>query len=68
MTCLEVQLITAQHLSKAIGEKMLFTDLDIHIGINEKVALIGRNGQDKSILLNIIGGIDTEYSGDIVEI
>lgn len=59
-------LITAQHLSKTIGAKTLFTDLDIHIGIGEKVALIGRNGQGKSTLLNIISGIDTEYSGDIV--
>lgn len=50
-----------------MGAKTLFTDLDIHIGIGEKVALIGRNGQGKSTLLHILGGIDQEYSGDIVK-
>ncbi len=59
-------LITAQHLSKTMGAKVLFTDLDINIGIGEKIALIGRNGQGKSTLLHIIGDIDHEFSGDIV--
>ncbi len=59
-------LITAQHLSKTMGAKTLFTDLELHISPGEKVALIGRNGQGKSTLLNIIGGLDHEFSGDIV--
>ncbi len=59
-------LITAQHLSKTMGAKTLFTDLELHIAPGEKVALIGRNGQGKSTLLNIIGELDHEYSGDIV--
>lgn len=56
-------LISAQHLSKSIGAKTLFTDLDFHIDSGEKVALIGRNGQGKSTLLHIIGGTDHEYHG-----
>ncbi|MBP9813763.1 ABC-F family ATP-binding cassette domain-containing protein [Candidatus Woesebacteria bacterium] len=59
-------LIAAQHLSKTIGSKTLFTDLDIHIGPKEKVALIGRNGEGKSTLMNILGGIDTDFQGEIV--
>jgi len=58
-------LITALQLSKTIGAKTLFTDLDFHIAPNEKVALIGRNGQGKSTLLNIIGGLDTDYTGNL---
>lgn len=58
-------LITAQHLSKTIGAKTLFTDLDIHIDSGEKVALIGRNGQGKSTLLHLIGDIDHDYAGTI---
>lgn len=59
-------LIAAQHLSKTIKSKTLFTDLDIHISPNEKVALIGRNGEGKSTLMNILGGIDTDFQGEIV--
>lgn len=58
-------LITAQHLSKTIGAKTLFTDLNIHIDSGEKVALIGRNGEGKSTLLHILGGSDEDFHGDL---
>lgn len=59
-------LVHTQHLSKIMGAKTLFTDLEFHISPGEKVALIGRNGQGKSTLLNILGGLDPEYAGTIV--
>lgn len=58
-------LIDARHLSKTIGSKTLFTDLNLHIKAGEKVALIGRNGQGKSTILNILGGSDKDYLGNI---
>lgn len=66
MVYLSTMLIAAQHLSKTIGSKTLFTDLDIHISPGEKVALIGRNGEGKSTLLHILGGLDTDFGGEIV--
>jgi len=58
-------LISALHLSKVIGAKTLFTDLSLHIDSGEKVALIGRNGQGKSTILNILGDLDHDYQGKI---
>jgi len=58
-------LIDARHLSKSIGSKTLFTDLSLHIENGEKVALIGRNGEGKSTILNILGSQDQDYLGDI---
>lgn len=58
-------LLTAEHLSKSIGPKTLFVDLDFHISPGEKIALIGRNGQGKSTLLHMIGGTDKDYHGSI---
>lgn len=58
-------LLTAEHLSKSIGAKTLFTDLNFHISPGEKVALIGRNGEGKSTLLNIIAGVDHEFHGSV---
>jgi ATPase subunit of ABC transporter with duplicated ATPase domains len=65
MVYLALMLIEAQHLSKTMGSKTLFTDLDIHISPGEKVALIGRNGEGKSTLLHILGGIDKDFQGEL---
>ncbi len=66
MVYLAFMLIQAQHLSKTIGSKTLFTDLAFHISPGEKVALIGRNGEGKSTLLHIIGGTDTDFHGELL--
>jgi ATPase subunit of ABC transporter with duplicated ATPase domains len=58
-------LVKASHLSKTVGAKTLFTDLNFHIDLHEKVALIGRNGQGKSTLLQIIAGVDHDFGGEI---
>jgi ATP-binding cassette subfamily F protein 3 len=48
-------------VSKSFGEQILFTDLTLHIGDGERVALIGPNGSGKTTLLRIIQG---ELSAD----
>lgn len=58
-------LITASHLAKTMGPKTLFTDLSFHVETGEKVALIGRNGQGKTTLLNILHGSDHDYLGEL---
>jgi ATP-binding cassette subfamily F protein 3 len=58
-------LLETLNLSKSIGPKTLFTDLTFTINPGEKVALIGRNGQGKTTLLNMLSGEDREYGGEI---
>jgi len=58
-------LINTINLSKSIGAKNLFNDLNMTITRGEKVALIGRNGQGKSTLLQILSGEDKEFGGRI---
>lgn len=50
---------------KAFAETTLISDLTIHTGENEIVALVGPSGAGKSTLLNIIAGLDKDFSGDI---
>ncbi len=57
--------INATNLSKSIGPKTLFTDLNFTIDLGEKVALIGRNGQGKTTLLKILAGKDNDFGGKI---
>src|SRR5476649_2718208 len=56
-------LIETLNLSKSIGAKNLFNDLTFTINPGEKIALIGRNGQGKTTLLQILSGEDHEYGG-----
>ena len=58
-------LLSAKNLSKSIGAKNLFNDLTFTIEDNEKIALIGRNGQGKSTLLQMLAGLDHDFEGKI---
>jgi polar amino acid transport system ATP-binding protein len=53
------------NLSKKIGAKKLFHNLDIQIDDGEKVAIVGSSGVGKSTLLRCIAGLE-EFEGEIV--
>lgn len=55
-----------QHLSKSIGELVLFDDISFSIAEGQHVGLIARNGAGKSTLLSIIAGKDSPDSGAII--
>ena len=59
------EVMKVESLSKAFGERVLFSDLDIQIFRNEKVALLGPNGVGKTTLFNILLGKDTAYQGQV---
>ncbi|MGK7397268.1 MAG: ABC-F family ATP-binding cassette domain-containing protein [Candidatus Cyclobacteriaceae bacterium M3_2C_046] len=58
--------LSVEGISKSFGEKNLFQDLSFGINQGEKVALIGINGSGKSTLFNIIAGVDTPDTGQVV--
>lgn len=47
-------ILTVEHLYKSFGTKVVFEDLSFGINVGQKVALIGRNGEGKSTLLNML--------------
>ena len=55
-----------QHLTKSIGDLVLFEDISMSVAEGQHVGLIARNGAGKSTLLSIIAGKDSADSGDIV--
>ena len=56
----------AQHLTKSFGDLGLFEDLSCSIERGEKVGLIARNGNGKTTLMNILTGIDSPDSGEVI--
>ena len=50
---------------KVFSKEAVFDNLHFQINNNEFVSIVGPSGTGKSTLLNIIGGLDAEYSGHI---
>ncbi len=57
------EVLVAQDLGKAYGEKLLFERLDLLIRPGERVAVMGDNGSGKSTLVKIILGEVTPDAG-----
>ena len=63
--CMKV-LLQAQNLTRSVGERTLFRDICMSVGEGQRVGLIARNGTGKSTLLNILAGVDSADSGEVV--
>nr|MBS0038489.1 ABC-F family ATP-binding cassette domain-containing protein [Saprospiraceae bacterium] len=48
--------LTFENVSRSYGDRLLFSDITLHINKGEKVALVAENGAGKSSLLRIITG------------
>ena len=56
--------IEAQGVSKAFGDKLLYEDLEFHLPPNGIVGIIGPNGAGKTTLFRMIMGLETPDSGE----
>jgi len=58
-------LISANQISKNVGNTTLFEGLSLGVFEKEKIGLIGPNGAGKSTLLKMLAGLDTPDDGEI---
>ncbi|MBZ0168372.1 ABC transporter ATP-binding protein with duplicated ATPase domains [Candidatus Methylomirabilis lanthanidiphila] len=58
-------MISIQQVSKRFGGRVLFADVSLRIGLEDRVALVGPNGAGKTTLLEMIAGRITPDSGVI---
>ncbi len=58
-------MLEIKQLSKQIANSNILQNVDLEIKTGEFVAIFGPNGCGKTTLLNIVAGIDTEYSGEV---
>jgi phospholipid/cholesterol/gamma-HCH transport system ATP-binding protein len=57
--------IAVQNLRKSFGTQKVLNDISFQVGQGETVAVIGRSGGGKSVLLKILIGLQTPDSGSI---
>ena len=48
--------LTLENISKAYGEKVLFSNISLHIDKGQKIALVAKNGTGKSTLMRVVNG------------
>jgi sulfonate transport system ATP-binding protein len=53
-------------VSRNFDGREVLRGLDLSIGPDEFVALLGRSGTGKSTLLRILGGLDPDYGGEVL--
>ena len=59
-------MLEIKKVGKKFGDKVVFTDLSYTINDGKMIAIVGPSGCGKSTLLNILGLLDTDYSGEVL--
>ena len=57
--------LSVENLSKAFGERKLFSNISFGISQGQKIALVGINGAGKSTLMKIIMGLEISDTGQV---
>jgi ATP-binding cassette subfamily F protein uup len=58
--------LSIENISKSYGEVELFSNLSFGINKDQKIAFIAKNGTGKTTVLNIIAGLDSPDSGQVI--
>ncbi len=61
----EEPVISIQNLKKAFGSKIVLDDFNLEINRGENIAILGKSGSGKSVLIKIISGLLKPDSGTV---
>jgi len=57
--------LSVENISKRFGERVLFSDLSFGLNKGQKMALVAKNGEGKTTLLQLLEGIESPDTGKI---
>jgi sulfonate transport system ATP-binding protein len=58
--------VVSRGVRRTFGDRVVLDGVDLEIGQDEFVALLGRSGTGKSTLLRAMAGLDADYEGSIL--
>src|SRR6478752_7750753 len=58
-------LLNLERVSKSYGVRPLLTDVSLGIGVGERIGIVGRNGDGKTTLLEVMTGLEEPDSGRV---
>ncbi len=58
--------LSVENITKSYGERVLFENISFGINKDQKIAFIAKNGTGKTSLLNIITGLESSDTGQII--
>lgn len=61
------KLIAAKEISKSLGGRLLFSNLDLALGVGDCVGLLGPNGSGKTTLIKVLTGELKPDTGTVVQ-
>jgi ATP-binding cassette subfamily F protein uup len=61
-----MNLVSVENISKSYGELTLFSNISFGINNEQKIAFIAKNGTGKTSMLNIMTGIDSPDTGQVI--
>ena len=58
-------LLNLERVSKSYGVRPLLTDVSLGVGAGERIGVVGRNGDGKTTLLEVMTGLEEPDSGRV---
>lgn len=59
-------ILQAQKIIKSFGSRTLFSNASFRLEQHDRLALVGPNGAGKTTLMNILAGLDSPDSGEVI--
>ena len=63
--CLMANLLNLERVSKSYGVRPLLTEVSLGIAVGERIGIVGRNGDGKTTLLEVMTGLEEPDSGRV---